>query len=219
MSVPLLIEHAIDVHIMTVLSHREYARFSDFKDNTTDTNLLTYHLKKLQAKDFICKSENMYMLGQNGLAYIYNLTKNNTSPKVSVMLLIQNSEGDVLLQRQTTQPYIDTWTLPQRAIEFDDTSLIAVASKLTHSLGSATTPRHVGDAYLRIIGSENVLMSSLMHVFRFEADGLKPHGDFQWVQPHRLPSERLAPGIMQIITRSFFDDALFFEEFDEAAIV
>jgi hypothetical protein len=62
-------------------------------------------------------------------------------------------------------------------------------------------------------------MSSLVHVFRFESDSLKPQDDFQWVQPHRLPSERLAPGIMQIITRSFFDDAFFFEEFEDAAIV
>ena len=46
------IKHPIDVHILAILMHKKYVRFTDLKTKLTDTNLLAYHIKKLQAHDY-----------------------------------------------------------------------------------------------------------------------------------------------------------------------
>ena len=216
MSDTFYIKHPIDVRIMAVLSRREFARFVDLKDKKTDTNLLTYHLKKLQTHSYIQKTKTGYTLAQNGIAYIENLTKNVHTPHVRVMILIQNSEGDVLLVKRPMQPYINTWTLPFRDLDVGDRSLAIAAARI----GVGAPPlRHVGDAYIRTVSGSDIVSSTLVHVMRGESDSFTIDGEHQWVQPYRLVNERLTPGIEQFITRSFFGDTFFFEEYEEPAIL
>jgi hypothetical protein len=211
------IKHAIDRHIMAVLRHQEYVRFSDFKTKLADTNLLTYHLKQLQKNDYIRKIQNAYTVSQNGLKYIYNLTKDNsTSPDVWVLLLVQNSDGDVLLERHSVQPYIHMFALPSHRVTTQSDSLVQVALHLAQSFGYVDSDvRHIGDAYIYVRG----ISVSLVHVFRFESDSLLLADTYQWLQPHHLSDERLAPGIEAVISRSFFGDTFFFEEFKIDAIL
>jgi hypothetical protein len=201
---------------MTVLTRQECARFVDLKDSKTDTNLLTYHLKKLQEHAYIQKVEVGYTLGQNGFSYIQSLTKYEHQPDIRVMLLVQNSDGDVLLVKRTTQPHINTWTLPWKALEAGDRSL----EHATLRIGTGSLDvRHVGDAYVRLISGSDVLSSTLCHVMRSESDSFAVEEEHQWVQPHRLSDVRLSPGIEQLITRSFFGDSFFFEEYDQPVII
>lgn len=215
------IKHPIDLHIIALLSRKENMRFIDLKTKNTDTNLLTYHLKQLQSKKYIKKIENAYSLSQNGLIYANNLTKKDINyPNVLVVLLLQNSEGDVLLQKRKEQPYINTWALPEIDVLQTSSSLLNEAKTLLSSLhGPPEDTRHVGTAYIRSGVNDVIITSSLVHVFRLETDNIKPGPGFRWIQPHHLPKERLSPGIEEIVTRSFFGDAFFFEEFKVPAII
>ena len=45
------------------------------------------------------------------------------------MLVIQNSNGDVLLFKRKRQPYTDLWTLPYGKVHIDDLSIEAAAKR------------------------------------------------------------------------------------------
>jgi hypothetical protein len=210
------IKHPIDVYIMTMLADQECVRFVDLKDKKTDTNLLTYHLKKLQSHDYILKVDAGYTLSQKGIYYVYNLTKSLDMPDVIVSLLVQNSEGDVLLVKRTTHPFINSWSLPFRIVGSDDRAIADTALRIGESTYDV---RHVGDAYVRVVFESANVTSTLTHVFRTESDAFRIVGEHQWVQPHELMDTRLAPGTEKLITRSFFGDAFFFEEYEEPAIL
>ena len=134
------------------------------------------------------------------------------------MLVVQNGDGDVLLYRRERQPFTNQWTLPYGKLHLDDETLNAAAhrearEKLRHD---NQTIRHSGDCYIRIKDGTETLMSTLVHVFRMEADDLTLDDRQKWVRPHKLSDYELAPAVEKIITRSFFNDPYFFEEFEEA---
>ena len=133
------------------------------------------------------------------------------------MLLIQNSDGDVLLQKRNKQPYIDTWTLPYGKTHIDDTSLIASAQREAAEKLQLreVSLRHVGDAYIRVRHAGEIMTTTLAHIFRFETDDIQTDNDTQWVQPLKLTRFSLAPAVEVIVTRSFFGDEHYFAEFEE----
>lgn len=213
-----MLKHPLQEHIVTVLRYREFARFKDFLLSKTDTNVLSYHIKVLLKLDIIKKYEDTYTFSQNGLVHLYNLTKTDTNcPLITCMILLQNSDGDILLSRQSQQPYINTLTLPMTHVGVDDMNLVMTASRIINEqIGLPTSvPEHIGDAYVRVRGDVSLISSTLVHVFRYNSDEVVLKPGFTWVQPHKLSRLRLMPGTESIIARSFFHDNHFFEEFDE----
>lgn len=201
--------------------YQEYARFSDLKPPKTDTNLFSYHLKVLIKEGFVKKTTDGYTLSQNGLKYVDRVSTAKmsirTQPKIISMLVVQNSDGDVLLQKRDKQPYINTWTLPYGKVHIDDSSVKAAAKReATEKLNAeAENIRHVGEAYIRAYDDDELLSSTLAHIFRFESDKIVTNESARWVKPHNLSQYRLAPAVESIVTRSFFNDSHFFEEYDE----
>jgi ADP-ribose pyrophosphatase YjhB (NUDIX family) len=213
------LQHHIQKFIIGVLIHKKYARFRDLRPPKTDTNLFSYHLKVLIKDGWVEKSEEGYTLSKNGLAYVdrVSIKKLNirSQPKIITMLLIQNSEGDVLVQRRSKQPYIDTWTLPYGKTHIDDESIEIGAHResLEKLQYSPPSLRHVGDAYIRVKTEGELLSATLAHIFRFETDDIIQNEDLKWVQPLKLSRLKLAPSVEDIVTRSFFGDDHFFAEF------
>jgi 8-oxo-dGTP pyrophosphatase MutT (NUDIX family) len=213
------LQHHIQKFIIGILIHQKYARFSELRPPKTDTNLFSYHLKVLMKEKWIEKTEEGYSLSKNGLAYVdrVSLEKLNirSQPKIITMLLIQNSEGDVLVQQRLKQPYIDTWTLPYGKTHIDDATLEAGArresiEKLNYS---PERLRHAGDAYIRVKTGDEILSTTLAHIFRFETDDIVETETVKWVQPLKLLRLNLAPAVEDIVSRSFFGDDHFFAEF------
>ena len=213
------LQHHIQKFIIGILIHKKYARFSELRPPKTDTNLFSYHLKVLIKEKWIDKTEDGYTLSKNGLVYVdrVSLEKLNirSQAKIITMLLIQNSEGDVLIQQRTKQPYIDTWTLPYGKTHLEDVSIEMGArreslEKLNHL---PKTVRHAGDAYIRVHTDGEVLSNTLVHIFRFETDDIIETETIKWVQPLKLLRLNLAPAVEDIVSRSFFGDEHFFAEF------
>lgn len=215
------LDHYIQKHIISVLMFQKVARFRDLRPPKTDTNLFTYHLKLLLNQSLIEKIDGGYTLSQKGISYVDKLStqglKIRSQPKIITMFVIQNSEGDILLQKRTKQPYIDCWTLPYGKLHIDDSSLVEAAKReVFEKLGLANQDlAHAGDCYIRVKSDEEVVSSTLAHVFRFDRDNIQTSDTVQWARPHKLGQYQLAPAVEQIMTRAFFRDKHFFEEFEE----
>lgn len=215
------INHHIQKHIIAVLLYSEYARFRDLRPVKTDTNLFSYHLQSLLKSSIVAKTDKGYCLTQTGLAYVDRVSTEKmvvrNQPKIISMLLIQNSDGDILLQCRNKQPYINKWTLPYGKLHIDDPTIADGAKReAKEKLGLLDQSlTHVGDAYIRVYANGDILSTTLAHVFRFDRDDIALGDNLRWVQPHKLHSFRLAPAVEKIVARSFFKDAYFFEEYDE----
>lgn len=213
------VTHHIQKHILSTLYRQRYARFRDMRPSKVETNLYSYHLKLLIKQGLVDKAERGYTLSAQGLLYVDRVSSSSfsvrTQPKVITMLVVQNSDGDVLLQRRAKQPLIDLWTLPHGKLHITDWSIQQAAEreawdKLTINL----QPTHAGDCYIRIIDKDGEIMSTtLAHVFYAEADNIELDSQLQWARPHKLDQYDLAPAVMQIVTRAFFRDPHFFEEY------
>lgn len=217
------LKHHIQRAIVGYLLMHEYARFRDLRPPKVDTNLFSYHLKLLLKQGYLIKNEQGYTLGPRGLRYVDRARGDDIrvrrQPKIITMLLIQEGYGKVLLQKRTKQPYINTWTLPYGKLHIEDESVQAAArreasEKLSYDPHKL---RHVGDCYIRVKEGEMIESTTLAHIVRFETDAILPTETLQWVEPLDLIKLNLAPAVEQIITRSFFGDEFFFEEFEAAA--
>ena len=162
-----------------------------------------------------------YSLAPRGLAYVDRVSTDTmlvrTQPKIVTMLVVQNSNGDVLLQQRTKQPYIDTWTLPYGKLHIDDRSIQAAAQReVAEKLGTMDLAlRHAGECYIRVWADKAILSTTLTHVFYGVTDDITPHERLVWARPHKLAQYALAPAVEQIVARVFFRDPYFFEEFDD----
>jgi len=214
------VNHHIQKHIIDVLMYTEVARFSQLRPPKTDTNLFSYHLGKLIKSGLVKKLEDGYTLSTAGLSHVDRVSTQKRiirmQPKIISMLLIQNSNGDVLLQKRNKQPYINAWTLPYGKIHIDDESLEKAAQReASEKLGLKDQPlRHIGICYIRVRSGDDILSTTTAHVFAFNTDDIKTTDDIVWARPHRLNDYRLAPAVESIVARGFFNDPFFFEEFE-----
>lgn len=187
-----------------------------------DTNLYSYHLKLLMRQGFIEKTNQGYTLTTPGQAYIdrVNLVtaKRTLQPKIITLLIIQDGYGNVLMYPKRRQPFMGQWTLPLGKVHNSDASVReAVQREIAEKISQETTidVQHVGDAYIRIKQGDDVLMSTLAHVFYGQVEGLdEPNEYWQWVALRSLDELETAPAISDIIARTLFRDPFFFEEFD-----
>ena len=215
------VNHHIQKHIIDVLMYTEVARFRDLRPPRTDTNLFSYHLNALIKLGLVYKLETGYTLTTNGLSYVDRVSTQKRmiriQPKIISMLLIQNSEGDILLQRRTKQPYINAWTLPYGKIHIDDVTLEAAAQReVAEKLGIVDQPlTHAGVCYIRVRAGDKILSTTTAHIFKFNRDDIATTEDVIWARPHKLNQYRLAPAVQAIVSRGFFNDPFFFEEFEE----
>lgn len=213
------VNHHIQKHILDVLMYQRVARFRDLRPLRTDTNLFTYHLNSLVKMGMVAKVDGGYSLSPDGLAYVDRVSVEKkairSQPKIITMLVVQNSDGDILLQRRTKQPYIETWTLPYGKLHIEDSSVEAAAKREAfEKLGlKQQVVEHAGDCYIRVMMNGELLSTTLAHVFRFYKDDIVVSDDLVWARPHKLSQYQLAPAVEEIMARTFFKDAFFFEEF------
>lgn len=216
------VSHHIQKFIIDVLMYKKSARFRDLRPPRVDTNLFTYHLNALVKQGMVIKGESGYALSPLGLSYVDRVSsedkKIRTQPKIISMLVVQNGEGDILLQRRTKQPYIDTWTLPYGKIHVEDTSALKAAQReAREKLGLEDQEMsHAGDCYIRVHSDEGLLSTTLAHVFLFYKDDIETNENLVWARPHRLGDYQLAPAVEEVMARTFFKDPFYFEEYDVA---
>lgn len=212
-------KHPIEQNILNILAERKEARFKEMRPKNADSNLYSYHLTKLVKSGYVKKTKDGYSLDKEGLMFVdaekieEDITQGGQ--KISIMFVIQNSNGDTLLARRNRQPYIDMWTLPGDFLWSGDLSISSAAERILKDKMKITNQdvSHAGDCYMRVFHDDTILTTMLVHIFTFNSDDILVGNDYCWVQPHRLHKLDLVPGIDQIIARTFFRDPFYFEEF------
>ena len=215
------INHNIQKYIMSKLYRQQIARFSDLRKPGVDTNLFSYHLKILIKEKFVKKIDGGYTLDDAGFRYVDRISETDMNvrmqPKIITMLVLQNSDGEILLQKRMKQPYIDLWTLPYGKLHIEDTSIKAAAlreaDEKVHLTNADIT--HAGDCYIRVYLNKALITSTLSHIFKCKTDDVEQNDNQIWVHPRKLHEYNLAPAVDKIIARTFFNDPHFFEEFSE----
>lgn len=213
------VTHHIQKFIIDVLMYQKSARFRDLRPPRVDTNLFTYHLNSLVKQGMVDKVPGGYALSPTGLSYVDRVSTEKktirTQPKIITMLVIQNGDGDILLQRRTKQPYIDTWTLPYGKLHVEDTSVKEAAQREAfEKLGLENQEmEHAGDCYIRVLAHGELLSTTLAHVFRFYKDDIATSDELIWARPHKLDQLTLAPAVEEVMARTFFKDPFYFEEY------
>lgn len=214
------VTHRIQKYILSVLLHQKLARFRDLKPPRTDTNLFSYHLKLLVSRGYVTKTNDGYTLSAAGLRYVDRVTAESVTirqqPKIITMLVVQNSNGDILIQKRIKQPYIDTWTLPYGKVHIDDSTIEQAAQREAVEKLNLTNQavKHAGDCYIRVSNNEDIISTTLAHVFSLNSDNIELPEKIKWVRPHELHKLELSPAVEQIVARTFFNDLYFFEEFN-----
>ncbi len=213
------IKHHIQKHILGVLMHQRVTRFRDMRPPKVDTNLYSYHLTQLLKGKLVKKVEGGYTLDTLGLIYVDRLNADKLfvrpQPKIITMLVIQNSDGGVLLQKRAKQPYIDKWSLPHGKLHNDDSTVKDAARREAYEKLRYLPPeiKHAGDCYIRVHYGDTAVTATLAHVFTFNSDDIELTEQLQWAKPHKLHEMDLAPGVEEIIARTFFRDPFYFEEY------
>lgn len=213
------VTHSIQKHILNVLKYKATARFRDLKPPKVDSNLYSYHLKLLIKNGMVEKIDNQYGLTVAGVNYIDRVTEGkfaiDEQSKIITMHVIQNDEGDILLQKRAKQPYIDCWSLPYGKAYIDDSSVdIAAKRVLGERIGVVQTPDRAGECYIRVWHGDQILSSTLVHVFRLYTNDVTQTDSIRWFRPHKIDQLDLAPAVEKIMSRTFFKDGSFFEEFN-----
>ncbi|NCO10912.1 NUDIX domain-containing protein [Candidatus Saccharibacteria bacterium] len=212
------VKHPIRQHILEYLSQHEIARFRDLRPPRVDTNLFTYHLNSLVKLGFVVKTEQGYTLAGGGLQYADELNAESSMrlrPTIEMMFVVQNSDGDILLQRRNVQPYINRLALPYGEVLLGDGTIQeAAVREARKKFGTENlSVIHAGDCYIRVNDGKQQISVAFAHVFRFNSDDIVIKDSLMWARPHKLASLALAPATEDIAARTFFQDPLFFEEY------
>lgn len=221
MSKDISLKHPIRQYILEQLSQQESCRFSDLRPPRTDTNLVAYHVGVLVDAGVLVRTDDVYTLGPQGLAHVQqraaaaNTAQAGLLPIVEVWFVVQNSEGDILLQRRAEQPFLGSASLPYGRVDATDSSVRSAAARIGQGLWGSAMPEahHAGDCYVRVAHGSRTVVTTLVHVFRCNSDTIVPRGNLQWARPHRLAQYQMTPGVEDVMARTFFHDPFFFEEF------
>lgn len=215
MNVIISINNKIQQYIIEYLNNYPFARFRDLKPPRTDTNLLSYHVTKLLNMGVIKKQGDFYELDALGHQYIDRVVtypSTRTEPGIRLAFVIQDEEGNVLLAKEGT-----SWCLPTTSYGIDDASIHQSANVYLDQYFKydQSKVRHAGDCYVRLRVKDIVIENNLFHVIRAEIKQSTFTEECEWVGLYSIPKYSLTPGTDAIISRSFFGDGFFFEEFDE----
>lgn len=213
-------KHPIQQHIVQVLQRDplEVKRFRDLRPADVETNLYSYHLRVLQNQQIIIKHDGGYMLSEHATVS-QNPADADTGhdrlrPHIVIMFVVQNSDGDVLLSGPDAA---GRWCLPQTNLRGDELDVATAARRLIkRQLGPECRGQvRAGDCYIRLHRNHVVAQSTLAHVYYMETDAVTHNNRYKWARPHKLAQYKLAPAVEAIITRTFFRDPYFFEEYTE----
>ena len=94
--------------ILLKLIHSPEARFSDIWDKKIESNVFTYHLKKLETEGLVEKKDELYSLtdkGRQESAFIEGTTGDKAMMVVPVVVIIVIDEKKVLVQRRLKEPF------------------------------------------------------------------------------------------------------------------
>lgn len=203
------IKNDIEKHILQVLKQYGEARFIDLRPEGVETNLYSYHLSKLVRLGFVDKIDGGYRHPGVRTASDSDKASHNFAPggvPTKIVFVAQDGYGKTILAGEKSGT-----TLPYGNMESRDGSVLAAGERVAKQIFSIDVSdlKHAGVCYVR-----SKLGVQLVHVVTCDGEPLKSCAGYKWVSARGLYDANLALGDIDILSRTFFRDPFFFEEFN-----
>lgn len=139
--------HDAQMKMLRVLLMSTDARFTQLaKAAGLSNDHATFHIKKLVEAglaEHTPKQYGMYRLTRKGKEYANRMDTDEIviekQPKLSIVILLDNSEGKKLCQERLKQPYFGYWSHPTGKIRWGEEVLEAAARELMEETGLTAT--------------------------------------------------------------------------------
>lgn len=204
------IEHYIQKHILYVLSRQEFARYCEMRPEKTDSNLYAYHLGRLMASGYVCKTNQGYTLSLKGMQYIEYASSNinlRLQSKITTVIVLTNDDGEILLVKRHKQPFINYYGLPIGKVHSDKDSCIQEAAE--RELFEKTNVKlkrlnHIGDIYLKTQVKDTQISDIFAHVFykKINKAIVNDGQELVWANEKYLNDKNIIPGVREIVKLS-----------------
>jgi len=204
------IEHHIQKHILYVLSRYEFAKYCEMRPEKTDSNLYAYHLGRLIASGYVCKTNQGYSLSLKGMQYIEYASSNinlRLQSKITTVIVLANDDGEILLVKRHKQPFINYYGLPIGKVHSDKDSCIQEAAE--RELFEKTNIKlkrlnHIGDVYLKTQIKDTQISDIFAHVFykKINKAIVDDGQELVWANEKYLNSKNIIPGVREIVKLS-----------------
>lgn len=202
--------HWIQKHILQQLSTHVSQRYIELKPESVDGNLFMYHMQKLQNSGYVSKDGRAYKLSENGKAFAGRMSLRKGSPlmqpKVVVMLICQNSDGDYVLFRWRRQPYYGLVSFPFSKLHFGRSLQDTLQEALSYKTRLSGEFHYRGDVHVRTQDANgSVVEHILAHLYKVTNvsgtlgayDGLT--GEPFWGKVGDVPQDERVAGFADIL--------------------
>lgn len=210
--------HHIQHYVLTQLSITKWARFSELRPPSTDSNLYSYHLKLLIRQKLIEKHDDKgYRLSPLGLSQVDRMSTNELQiriqPKIITMCLVYNELGQLLLLRKSKQPFIGAWTFVSGKLHIEDggarSAMIREIQERVDVRANETL-EHKANTYLSASIDGQLVSTVLAHIFTMVIrTGEVKRRDVSWSNADERRSMELAPGVVEICSLVEADSSTF----------
>lgn len=215
--------HHIQKYIMKSLTLSKWARFRDMRPPRVDSNLYNYHLKILLREKFIEKrADRGYRLSPMGLRHIDHVSMDSFElrwqPKLLTMLYLENEDGAVLMNQRIKQPFIESWTLLNGKVHYEDESLTKAAQREIRAVVLEDITLDIvlaGSVESRVYIEGDIVSHMLTYIYR----GILPKNtrlsnNMHWIQKHEINDKKLSPVVQEICDELEQNSTLFYKKFD-----
>lgn len=132
--------HEAQMKVLRHLLLSPHAGFAELQKTTElSSDHFNFHIKKLLDVGYIEKADDKYTLSRAGKEYANRMdTDENViekQPKLSVVLVVENDEGEILAQQRLKQPYYGFWGVPTGKIRWGESATEAAARELMEETG------------------------------------------------------------------------------------
>ena len=172
--------HSAQTTILRELLFMPTARFAELqRASGLESDHVKFHISRLAELGYVTKQAQTYRLTPAGKEYANKLDTDKNQierqPKSAIILVIENQDGELLVQERLKHPYFGFWGFAGGKIRWGETILEAAARELTEETGLTATLTYKG-VYHELTKSKEtgeVLEDKIFHVVR----GVNPAGD------------------------------------------
>lgn len=198
----MFIDHYIQADLTTQLTKATRPlRFSELKDDGIDNSLFMYHANKLIARGIIAKTDEGFLLTQNGARWVNSIGADMVSikptPRALVQLVVVNEKGEILLsvRRGRLGQLLNEYMLPgglHHVGRSADENAVSLLSKWFPDRNN-NTPQFISSVENISRYSDDFIYHSISQIYEVKLAGRNlPAADdrfeFLWVKPADIAS-------------------------------
>lgn len=172
--------HEVQMRILRRLLFVPSAQFNDLlKQTELTSDHFNFHIKKLLEVGYVAKENDQYKLTRDGKEYANRMDTDQKviekQPKISVLIIVENSEGKFLSQERRKQPFYGFWGRMTGKVRWGETLEQAALRELEEETGQTADFKYAGLYHKMDFETGGDFLEDKYFIVMF---GQNPQGDF-----------------------------------------